>query len=40
MNGINILEYLTDVLGSLDKPASALTLAVMTEAPTWPILEL
>jgi hypothetical protein len=25
MNGINILEYLTDVLGSLDKPASALT---------------
>ncbi len=25
MNGINILEYLTDVLGSLYKPASALT---------------
>jgi hypothetical protein len=25
MNGINILEYLTDILGSLDQPESALT---------------
>jgi hypothetical protein len=34
MSGINILEYLTDILGSLDKPASALTPIASANAKT------
>jgi hypothetical protein len=38
MNGINITEYLTDVLGSLNKPASELTPLAWAKAKadgTW-----
>ena len=36
MNGINILEYLTDILGSLDQPESALTPIAWAKAKATP----